>query len=686
MPIQPPAAIRRPHEITQHGQTRIDEYYWMRDREDPQTLAYLRAENEYLEAILDHTKPLQNQLFEEMKGRLPETDLSVPEQFGGYQYYTRLEPGKQYPIYCRKPVTSGPEQILLDQNALAEGQPFCALGAFEISPGHTHLAYIVDYNGSEDFSLYIKDLETGQLLPESIPHTIGYFYMREGLAWAGDNRTLYYTTFDHTMRPDKVYRHILGEDPALDVCVFHEPDEAYFVHLSKTRSGGFVSILLRSHNGTELRLIPSGEPDKEPILLAPRRPGLDYFADHLGESLFIITNENALNFKLVVAPAVDPRPDNWREVLPHRPEVLISSVEAFQNHLVLLERNNGLKQLRISAPDGVSNVSYVAFPEPVYNLSLARNPEFSSDRLRFTYSSFITPNSVVEWDMQTGVWNLLKQDEIPSGYDSSQYDSERLYAPAPGGKVVPISLVYRRGLKKDGQNPLLLGGYGSYGFSLDPAFNPNLLSLLDRGFVFAMAHVRGGSEMGRQWYEEGRLLYKRNTFTDFIACAEHLFELGYTSPQKLGIMGGSAGGLLVGAVLTMRPDLCRAAVARVPFVDVVTTMSDPDIPLTVIEYDQWGNPAKKDYFDYMLSYSPYDNLRPAGYPRLLMTTGLNDPRVAFWEPAKFAARLRCANTSGSLTLLKTEFDAGHGGLTGRYDSLKEVALIYAFLIDSLVES
>ena len=684
MTIQPPGPERRPHVLEQHGPPRIDDYYWMRDREDPKVSEHLKQENEYLQGVLAGAAGFQEKLFHELKSRIQESDLSVPEGRGEYLYYTRMEPGKQYPIYCRKRGSlEAPEQVILDQNELAKGRPYCSLGAFEISPDHAYLAYSADFDGSEIFTIFLQDLETGQLLPEQIERTISYMYMRVGLAWAEDGRTLFYTTFDATMRPDKVYRHVLGSDPAGDACIFHEPDQAFYIYLSKSRSREYILLNLTSQNGTELHYLPASQPQAEPRLLLPRRPKLEYYTDHLGDAFFIAINEDAPNFKLMSAPVGNPARENWQEILPHREDVLIESVDAFQDYLVLVERKDGLKQVRIAGPDGRSQVSYVDFPEPAYNLALAANPEFSTHKLRFTYSSLVTPNSVVEWDMQAGRWELKKQDEIPSGYEPDQYTSERLYVPAPDGKRVPLSLVYRKDLAKDGQNPLLLAGYGAYGSSIDPTFNPNRLSLLDRGFVFAIAHIRGGSEMGRAWYEEGRLLNKRNSFTDFITCAEHLIAAGYTSSRRLAIHGGSAGGLLVGAVMTMRPDLFKAVVAQVPFVDVVTTMSDPSIPLTVIEYDQWGNPAEKEFFDYMMSYSPYDNLRPGPYPDLLATTGFSDPRVAFWEPAKFVAKLRTLTSNNSLALLKTNFDAGHFGASGRYEILKEVALIYAFLCDRL---
>ncbi len=681
----PPAASKRPTQIMQHGQARVDDYFWLRDKDDPETFAYLKKENEYLEAVLQKRQPLQARLFEELKSRLIESDLSVPERWGDYEYYRRMEPNKQYPIYCRKKVTAsdGGEEVLLDQNRLAEGKPFCALGAFEVSPDQTRLAYAVDYNGSEDFSIEILDLKTGQLLPDRIQPVWTNFYARHGLKWADDSQTLFYTTFDHTHRPDKIFRHRLGSDSQKDELVYHEANQEYFAFLYQTRSRAYLVFFLHSHFGDEVRYLPASQPESQPTLLKERQPGIEYWVEHQGDHFVILTNQDAVNFKLMFAPTENPAPANWQEILPNRPDVLVETAAPFQDYLVLIERKEGLRQIRISAPDALSRVCYVPFPEPIYSLALARNPEYKTDKLRFRYSSLITPDSVVDYDMRSGEWELKKRDEIPGGYDPGLYETRRLFASSADGKQVPISLVYRKGLQLDGKNPALLTGYGSYGFSFEPAFEANILSLLERGFVYAIAHVRGGSELGRSWYEDGRLLNKKNSFLDFIACAEYLIQCGYTSEDKLAITGASAGGLLVCAAMTMRPELFRAVVARVPFVDVVNSMSDPSIPLTVIEYKQWGNPEDRQFFDYMMSYSPYDNLRPAAYPDVYLTTGINDPRVAFWEPAKFAARLREVRTNEALVLLKTNFNAGHGGASGRYNALKDVAIYYTFICDRL---
>jgi oligopeptidase B len=679
-----PTAPKRPYLITQHGQTRIDNYYWMRDRSDPEVHKYLHAENDYLEEIMGHTKPLQKALYREMKGRIKETDSSVPEKRGDYFYYSRTEEGKQYPIYCRKKSSlEAPEQILLDQNALAAGKSFCSVGAFSTSPDGNKLAYSVDVKGSEVYTLYIKDLTNDTLYPEVIENTYSSVYFQTGVEWANDSQTLFYLTLDESQRPSKLFRHRLGTDPSQDVLVLHEEDSSYFLFITKTRDNSYIMTNHHSTLTTEMRFISADRPEGDLQILSPRKTGVEYFATHHQGRFLIVSNENAQNFKLLATPVIQTEAHYWQEIIPHREDVLIDYFDTFENHLVLYERKNGLRQIRISAPDGVSNVHYVKFPEPTYNVETEANPDFHTHILRFTYSSLVTPPSVIDYHMDIGLWELKKRQEIPSGYDPSHYISERIYATASDGKRVPISLVYKQGLIKDGKNPTLLYGYGSYGAVIDASFNSNLLSLLDRGFVFAIGHIRGGSDMGRAWYDDGKMLKKKNSFTDFIACAEHLIQEGYTSNQRLAIQGGSAGGLLVSACLTMRPDLFRAVIAKVAFVDVVTTMSDPTIPLTALEWDEWGNPQVREHFDYMLSYSPYDSIRAAEYPHMLITTGLNDPRVAYWEPAKFAAKLREMKTDNNLLLLHTNYEAGHAGASGRYDHLKEVAIDYAFLMDRL---
>ena len=682
-----PVAPKRPHAITQHGITRIDDYYWMRFKDDPQVLAYLQAENDYLEETMQHTQLLQEKLYQEMKGRIKEDDSTVPERRDHFYYYQRNEAGKQYPIFCRKQGSlEAPEEILLDQNALTGENSFCRIGAFAVSPDHQMLAYSIDPDGSEICTLYIKNLVDGALFPEVIANTYGNVYGHTGVEWAASNRSLFYITLDAAQRPNKLFRHDLGSSVDSDELVYHEADDTYFLFLGKTRSRKFLTVHSRSTITDEWRILPADTPEDAIRIFASRRHGIEYRIHHWNDRFFITTNEDAPNFKLMQTPLTATSSDNWIEVIPHRQDVMIEDAAAFANNLVLIERKDGLQHIRISDGDGISQVRYVPFPEPVYTISLATNPDYVSRVVRFNYSSLVTPNSVIDFHMADGKWELKKQDEIPSGHDPSAYVSQRLYATASDGARIPISLVFKKGLEMDGQNPTLLYGYGSYGFSADPGFNANRFSLIERGFVYAIAHIRGGSELGRAWYEDGKMLNKRNTFTDFIACAVHLIAQRYTSKEKLGIMGGSAGGLLMGACMTMRPDLFHAVVAKVPFVDVVTTMSDPSIPLTTLEYDQWGNPDDPTYFNYIRSYSPYDNIQAAEYPHLLITTGLNDPRVAFWEPAKFAAKLRAMKLDDHLLLLKTNMEAGHAGASGRYDYLKEVALDYAFLIDRLIDN
>ncbi|WKZ34238.1 MAG: S9 family peptidase [Anaerolineales bacterium] len=683
-----PIPPKREFSITQHGVTRRDEYYWMREREDPQVYKYLQEENEYLENVLRPIKPLQEQLFQEMKGRVQEVDSSVPEKVGAYFYYTRTEAGKQYPIFCRKKDSiDSPEEILLDQNLLAEGHGFCSVSAFSVSPDHSKLAYSIDLEGAEIYTVQIKDLASGELYPERIGRVYGSVYHHTGVEWAEDSQTLFYITLDEYHRADKLHRHKLNTDPNQDVLLFHETDDTFSLSLYKTRSRAFLMLHHYNTISQEMRFLPTDQPDSEPRLIQPREPKLEYHAGHHGDFFYILTNKGARNYKLVKAPISASGMENWQEVVPHREDVMLEHFELFENHLILLERRDGLHQLRISQVDGASGEHYVKFPDPTYEVTIATNPEFKSDVIRIRYSSLITPGSIVNIRLDTGKWELLKEDQIPSGYDKTRYVTEFIFAGAKDGKKIPLSIAYKKGLKRDGQNPTLIYGYGAYGGSGEAHFNSNIISILERGFVFVIAHVRGGSEMGHDWYEDGRLLKKRNSFTDLIACAEHLVEEGFTSPEKLAITGSSAGGLLVSASMILRPDLFKVVICKVPFLDVVTSMSDPTIPLTTLEYDQWGNPEEsREAFDYMLTYSPYDNIQSVEYPHLLLTTGYNDPRVAYWEPAKFLARLRDKKKGGSLALLQTNFSAGHAGASGRYDFLRENALDFAFLIDRLTQT
>ncbi len=679
-----PTAPKRPYSITQHGETRVDNYYWMRDRQDPEVLKYLRAESDYLEEVMGHTKPLQEMLYAEMKGRMKETDSTVPEKRGQYFYYTRTEEGQQYPIYCRrKESLESPEEILLDQNLIAGGKSFCSVGAFIVSPDGDKLAYSVDVEGTEVYTLYIKDLTNRLIYPEAIANTYSSVYFHTGVEWANDSEMLFYLTLDETERPNRLLIHRIGTDASDDKLIFEEEDESYLLFIQKTRDNAYIFTHHHSTITTETRFLSADQPNGKLRVLSPRQEGIEYMAAHQDGQFFIVTNDHAKNFRLMKTSVEHPEMEYWQEVIPHREDVLLDWIESFKDFIVLYERKNGLRQIRISAIDALNHVRYVQFPETTYNIDWESNPEYDTNVLRFRYSSLITPPSVIDYHIDTGEWQLIKQDEIPSGYDISQYVSERIYATTSDGNVVPISLVYKKDLIRDGNNPALLYGYGAYGAAIDADFNSKRFSLLDRGFIFAIGHIRGGSEMGRTWYEDGKLFNKKNSFTDFIACAEHLIKEGFTSKEKLAIEGGSAGGLLVSACLTMRPDLFKAVIVKVAFVDVVTTMSDPTIPLTTLEYDEWGNPDNIEFYKYMLSYSPYDNIRPTEYPHVLITTGLNDPRVAYWEPAKFAAKLREVKTDNNLLLLQTNYASGHAGSSGRYDYLKEVAVDYAFLIDRL---
>ena len=679
-----PIAPKRPHVITQHGETRNDEYFWLRNREDPEVLKFLTAHMDYLEEVMGRVKPLQENLFSEMKGRIQETDTSVPEKRGGYWYYSRTEAGKQYPIFCRKKESlENPEEILLDQNQLAEGHTFCSVSGFSVSPNGNTLAYSVDYDGDEVYTLFLKDLTTGSHYPEAVPNIFGSVYAYTGLEWANDSATLFYVTLDDAKRPDKLFRHTLGTDVSQDVLIFHETDNHFNLYFHKSRDDKYIFVGHHSTLTTEMRFLSADQPASELQVLAPRQHGVEYFAAHHNGIFFIATNEGAQNFKLMKTSVANRDKANWQEVIPHRDETMLEWLDTFENHLVVYERTNGLRQIRISAVDGVSNVQYVPFPDPAYYFELEGNNTYETNLLRFKYSSLITPYTIVDFHMDTGTWETKKVDTI-HGFNKDEYVIERLFANAPDGTQIPMSVAYRKALKLDGSHPALMHGYGAYGANLDAEFIPHRLSLLDRGFVFAVAHVRGGSDLGRAWYEGGKVLNKKNSFTDFIACAEHLIQHGYTAKDRLAIYGVSAGGLLVTASMVMRPDLFKAVIAKVPFVDVINSISDPTIPLTTLEYDEWGNPVDfPEHYAYMKSYSPYDNLQARSYPNLLLTGGLNDPRVPYWEPAKFAAKLRELKTDDNLLLLKTNFHAGHAGSSGRYDFLKEVAFEYTFLIDRL---
>jgi len=675
--VSPPIAEKIPKVDTSFGDIRIDNYFWLRDKNNPEVIKYLQAENKYTETVMKPTEKLQEKLYKEMLSRIKETDLSVPEKIDDYYYYTREEKGKQYKIYCRKKSSlDAKEEILLDANELARGHNYLDVGVYKVSPDHQLLAYSIDTTGAEDFTLYFKDLNTGKVLTDVIQNTS---YSAE---WANDNKTVFYNTLDEAKRPYKLYRHALGTDPKNDALIYHEKDEAFNLDLKKSKSKAYLFMLLESETTSEDWYLDASHPQWGFKIIQPRQHEMEYSVEQHGDKFYILTNDNAKNFKLMQAPINNPSKGNWKEVIPPADSVKLDNIEVFKNHLVVYERERGLKKIRITNLTD-NQVHYVDFSEPVYTFWPERNPDFNTNLLRFDYTSLITPRSVFDYDMDKRTRELKKQDEVLGGYNPSLYQSERVFVKASDGTLVPISLVYKKGMARNGKNPLFLYGYGAYGISSESYFSSNRLSLLDRGFIYAIAQVRGGGEMGRYWYEQGKLLNKKNTFTDFIACAEHLIAEKYTSKDDLVINGGSAGGLLMGAVTNMRPDLFKAVIADVPFVDLINTMLDPSLPLTVIEYEEWGNPQEKEYYGYMRSYSPYDNVQTKAYPNVLITTSLNDPRVSYWEPSKWTARLRALKTDKNLLLLKINMGAGHGGSSGRYDYLKDIALEYAFIFKVL---
>ncbi len=672
--MKPPVAKRIPTDVSVHDDRRVDEYAWLRDRENPEVIAYLNEENAYAEAMLEPTREFQEQLYREMVARINETDSSVPVTRDDFHYYTRTEKGRQYEVFCRRRgALDGPEQVLLDENRLAEGHAYHAIGSREVSLDHRLLAYTVDMSGGERYQLVVVDLDAGRVVDGPIDGVAA------DIEWDNDSRSIFYLVLDDAMRPYAVRRHVVGEPVARDVELHRETDVAFYMGIEVTRSRDYLFVTMESHTTSEVHALRlSDGRDAALRIVQPRKAEVEYHVAHSGDWFFIMINEEALNFRVFEAPAKNPRRERWREIIPHRPAVKIDGLEAFEKHLVVIERENGLKRIRII--DLVTRASsYVAFDEPVYTVWLERNPEFHERVLRFNYSSLTTPRTVFDYDMEKGTRVLRKRYEVLGGFDPSRYVGERVFAVATDGTRVPISLVYRRDTPRDGTAPLILYGYGAYGVCVEPHFVSNRLGLLDRGMVFAIAHIRGGGALGRMWYEKGKRLYKRNTFTDFIACAEHLIEKGYTSSGKLVCYGGSAGGMLVGAVLNMRPDLWRAAMAVVPFVDVLNTMLDPTLPLTVIEYDEWGNPEDRKYYEYIRSYSPYDDVRRHDYPAMLVLSGFNDPRVQYWEPAKWVARLRARKTDSNPVLLRTRMGEGHKGASGRYDYLRDVALEYAFI-------
>ena len=678
VPTQP-IAPQRPHTITTHGDERADPWFWLREQEDPQTMEYLRAENAFTEAFLQPLEALQEAIYAEIRGRIKEDDNTVPEKEGDYYYYVRFEEGGQYPIYCRRQGSDdGLETVLLDVNQLAEGRDYTRVGAFRNSPDHKLAAYGVDFDGSEQYTIRLLDLETGQTLTDAIP---GTYYSIE---WANDNRTFYYSVLDEHHRPVTIYRHLLGTDPAQDALVYHEDDARFFVGLGKSNSGRFIYVVAGGNNMTEWRFMDANDPQAKLTLVEPRAVDFEYdLADH-GDRFFIRHNgDDARDFQLATAPISNPGRANWTEFMAHEPGRPLLDLDAYRDHLVVACRQDGLPQVMIMRLND-NDVHYISgIEEEDFAMSPRGGREFDTTSLRFSYTSMKTPAAVYDYDMDARERVLRKQQEIPSGYDADRYDTRRIWATARDGTSVPISLLMLKGTPVDGSAPLYLYGYGSYGLTMEASFGITALSLVDRGFVFAIAHIRGGMEMGWDWYENGKLLKKRNTFHDFIDCAEHLIAQGYTSAGRIAAAGGSAGGMLMGAVVNERPDLFGCVVAHVPFVDVLNTMLDDSLPLTTMEYNEWGNPNDAEYYRYMRTYSPYDNVRRQAYPSMLVTGGISDPRVTYWEPAKWVAKLRDMRTDENPLLLKIHMDSGHAGASGRFERIKEVAEEYAFILNAL---
>ena len=673
----PPVAKKVPKTTDINGRELVDNYYWLRDKQNPEVAAYLQAENAYTDAVMKPTEELQKKLYDEMLSRIKETDVEVPYKEGNYFYYTRTEAGKQYSIYCRKKGSlDAPEELLLDVNELAKGQKFMSVRVFAVSDDGNLLAYTTDNTGFRQYVLAVMDLRTGKLLPDHAER-VG------SVVWANDNKTIFYTVEDFTSkRQFQLYRHTAGTDGS-DQLIYEEKDERFSVEVAKTRSKAYIFLISGSHTSTEARYIPANQPTAEFKVLEPRKQDVEYYPDHNGSFFYIRVNDTGRNFRLVKAPVNDPRSANWQEVVPHRADVMLDDTDFFKNYYVLSERENGLPQLQVT--DLASGKSRrIEFPEPAYSSYPYANREYDTSKFRYGYQSFITPRSVFEYDMITGKSTLLKQKEVPGGYDRTKYQVEQIYAPASDGVKIPISVVHLKTAKLDGTGPMYLTAYGSYGFPLDISFNSDRFSLIDRGVVFAVAHIRGGGEMGKAWHDDGRMMHKKNTFTDFIASAEYLVKQGYGSKDRLVIEGRSAGGLLMGAVLNMRPDLFHAALVGVPFVDVINTMLDETLPLTVSEFEEWGNPKEKPAFDYMISYSPYDNIEAKTYPNMLVRTSFNDSQVMYWEPAKYVAKMRATRTDHNSLILKSNMNpAGHGGASGRYDRLHEVAFDYAYFLTQM---
>ena len=682
-----PVAEKVPHELTANGNTRIDNYYWMKltdeqknaevkDEQTQKTLDYLNAENAYLDKKLKHTEGLQEKLYNEIVGRIKQTDESVPYKDNGYWYYTRYEEGKEYPIYCRKKGTlDAKEEIMLNVNEMAEGHSYYAVRGLDVSEDNNLLAFGEDSVSRRRYTLYVKDLRTGKIQEQSIPNTEGY------AVWANDNKTLFYTKKDSvTLRSRWIIKHKLGTDASMDQVISEEKDDTFYTGIYKTKSDKFLVIWAGSTLTNHYQILDANTPDGSFKEFSPRERGLEYSIDHYQDKFYITTNWDAQNFRLMETPQSKTNKENWKEKMPERKDTLLQGIEIFKNYLVLSERANANTLMQI-IDQRTNEKHYLNFGETAYTIYPSTNIEFDTELLRFGYTSLTTPNSTYDYHMKTRDKKLLKQQEVVGGYNADDYQTDRLWAVARDGTKVPMSIVYKKGIEKNGANPTLIYGYGSYGSSMSPSFSSTRLSLLDRGFIYAIAHIRGGQEMGRQWYEDGKLFKKKNTFTDFIDCTQFLIDENYTSPQHLYAQGGSAGGLLMGAVVNMAPELYKGVVAKVPFVDVVTTMLDESIPLTTGEFDEWGNPKDLEYFLYMLDYSPYDQVKPQNYPNMLVTTGLHDSQVQYWEPVKWVAKLRELKTDNNTLLLRTNMKTGHGGASGRFKTYRETAQEYAFLLN-----
>lgn len=675
--LLPPVAKKKPHTIEKHGNIRTDNYYWLNERENPEVIDYLNQENEYYQKATAHTKEFQDQLFEEMKSRIKEDDESVPYLYNGYYYITRYETGKDYPIYSRKKGSlEAKEEIMFDCNEMAKGHSYFQLAGLSVSEDNKWVAFGVDLVSRRQYTLQFKNLETGEILSTKIENTTG------GATWANDNRTVFYTRKDSvTLRSDKIYKHKLGSDISNDELVYHEKDETFNTYIYKSKSKKYLVIGSSSTLTSEYQLLLASTPDEKFTVFQKRTRGLEYSISHYEDNFYIVTNKDkATNFKLMKTPEDKTAMENWVDLIPHRGDVLLEDIDVFKDYLVVSERSNGLNKIRIMPWKGEEY--YLPFEIETYTCYTTTNIDFDTEILRYGYQSMATPASVIDFNMRTKTKTVLKEQAVLGGkFDKNNYEEKRIWATAKDGTKVPISIVYRKGIKKDGKNPFLLNSYGSYGYSMDPGFSSTRLSLLDRGFIFGIAHIRGGEDLGRQWYEDGKLLKKKNTFTDFIDCSEFLIAEKYTSNDYLFAEGGSAGGLLMGAVINMAPQLYKGVIAQVPFVDVVTTMLDDTIPLTTGEYDEWGNPNDKKYYDYMLSYSPYDNVKAQEYPNLYVSTGLHDSQVQYWEPAKWVAKLREMKTNNNQLFLDTNMDTGHGGASGRFEALKELAKEFTFLLD-----